>query len=160
MLFLFKPEEEPIGQVFPSFLLGLRFQRKWFVIAALVLGVFIYGGFSAQPLQGKLLLFYKMVPFTSCLEPLAKFFTTLKFRKPPYQNKAKEVFPFMKEWMGLDAKEFGYKRTVTANSTTKDKKPNVVLVFCESFSMYKSSMSSNPLNTTPYFKSGRQWCFF
>jgi glucan phosphoethanolaminetransferase (alkaline phosphatase superfamily) len=26
------------------------------------------------------------------------------------------------------------------------------LVICESFSMYKSSMSGNPLNTTPYFK--------
>lgn len=29
--------------------------------------------------------------------------------------------------------------------------PNVVVVICESFSMYKSSMSGNPLNTTPYF---------
>ncbi|HEY0433037.1 MAG TPA: LTA synthase family protein, partial [Chitinophagaceae bacterium] len=29
--------------------------------------------------------------------------------------------------------------------------PNIVLVMCESFSMYKSSMSGNPLNTTPFF---------
>ncbi|HUQ96492.1 MAG TPA: LTA synthase family protein, partial [Chitinophagaceae bacterium] len=32
-------------------------------------------------------------------------------------------------------------------------KPNVVVVLCESFSMYKSSMSGNKLNTTPYFDS-------
>jgi len=31
------------------------------------------------------------------------------------------------------------------------KKPNIVIVICESFSGYKSSMWGNPLNTTPYF---------
>jgi len=37
----------------------------------------------------------------------------------------------------------------------------VVLVLCESFSMYKSSMSGNPLNTTPYFNElTKQGIFF
>jgi phosphoglycerol transferase MdoB-like AlkP superfamily enzyme len=40
-------------------------------------------------------------------------------------------------------------------------KPNVVLVICESFSAYKSSMFGNPLNTTPFFDSlCRQGIFF
>jgi phosphoglycerol transferase MdoB-like AlkP superfamily enzyme len=38
------------------------------------------------------------------------------------------------------------------NSKALESRPNIVLVICESFSMYKSSMSGNPLNTTPYFK--------
>src|SRR6185437_15200942 len=32
-------------------------------------------------------------------------------------------------------------------------RPNVVVVICESFSAYKSSMWGNPLNTTPFFDS-------
>jgi phosphoglycerol transferase MdoB-like AlkP superfamily enzyme len=37
-------------------------------------------------------------------------------------------------------------------SQALESRPNIVLVMCESFSMYKSSMSGNPLNTTPFFK--------
>src|SRR6185369_14031736 len=38
---------------------------------------------------------------------------------------------------------------------------NVVLVICESFSVYKSSMWGNKLNTTPFFDSiSRQGIFF
>ena len=36
---------------------------------------------------------------------------------------------------------------------TPVRKPNVVVVICESFSAYMSSMYGNPLNTTPYFNS-------
>ena len=32
-------------------------------------------------------------------------------------------------------------------------RPNIVIVICESFSAYKSSMWGNPLNTTPFFDS-------
>jgi Sulfatase len=32
-------------------------------------------------------------------------------------------------------------------------RPNVIIVICESFSAYKSSMWGNPLNTTPFFDS-------
>jgi phosphoglycerol transferase MdoB-like AlkP superfamily enzyme len=38
-----------------------------------------------------------------------------------------------------------------AGSKGLESQPNIVLVICESFSMYKSSMSDNPLNSTPYF---------
>jgi phosphoglycerol transferase MdoB-like AlkP superfamily enzyme len=39
--------------------------------------------------------------------------------------------------------------------------PNIVMVICESFSAYKSSMWGNPLNTTPYFNElCKQGIFF
>ncbi len=44
-----------------------------------------------------------------------------------------------------------YNRIAEPVSKSLESKPNVVLVICESFSMYKSTMSGNPLNTTPYF---------
>jgi phosphoglycerol transferase MdoB-like AlkP superfamily enzyme len=44
-----------------------------------------------------------------------------------------------------------YTRLVQPGSISTESRPNVVLVICESFSMYKSSMSGNPLNSTPYF---------
>ena len=44
----------------------------------------------------------------------------------------------------------GYDRTVAG---IPGPKPNVIVVICESFSGYKSSMWGNPLNTTPFFDS-------
>ena len=46
-----------------------------------------------------------------------------------------------------------YKREILPNSKSLESRPNVILVIAESFSMYKSSMSGNPLDATPYFKS-------
>ena len=47
--------------------------------------------------------------------------------------------------------KFSYHREVMPGSNSIESRPNVILVLCESFSMYKSSMSGNPLNTTPFF---------
>jgi len=45
-----------------------------------------------------------------------------------------------------------YERKIVADSMPQigSQQPNVVLVICESFSAYKSSMYGNPLNTTPF----------
>jgi phosphoglycerol transferase MdoB-like AlkP superfamily enzyme len=60
----------------------------------------------------------------------------------------------MKEMLQLPAEnEFSYHRAVLPGSNALESRPNIVLVMCESFSMYKSSMSGNPLNTTPFFDS-------
>ena len=49
-----------------------------------------------------------------------------------------------------DSNNLNFERNyLSADSTTN--KPNVVLVICESFSAYKSSMYGSPLNTTPFF---------
>lgn len=134
---------------------GIVYQRNWFVLAALFLGLMVYGSVGRQPLRWNDAFLLKD-GFTSylALNPLQNFFTTLKFRKPQFsQDKTKEYFPILADLMQLTKNEFSYHRQVAPKSSAIKTQPNVVLIVCESFSMYKSSMSGNPLNTTPYFKS-------
>lgn len=51
-----------------------------------------------------------------------------------------------------DSIKLNFERNYTFAGAGKSK-PNVVLVICESFSMYKSTMGGNPYNTTPFFNS-------
>lgn len=133
---------------------GIPYRRNWFVLSALLLGFMVYGNVG-QPLKWNH-AFQMRDGFTSylALNPLQNFFTTLKFRKPQFnEGKAKDYFPLMADWMGLKKEPFSYRREVKGQPVAQGAKPNVVLVMCESFSMYKSSMSGNPLNTTPYFEN-------
>jgi phosphoglycerol transferase MdoB-like AlkP superfamily enzyme len=134
---------------------GIPYKRSWFVVAALVFGFMVYGSLTYQPLKWKN-AFQLNDSFKSylALNPMQNFFTTLKFRKPQLnEGKAKEFFSVMAHWMQLPGTDFSYRRNIYPDSSSLSSNPNVVLVLCESFSMYKSSMSGNPLNTTPYFKS-------
>lgn len=89
------------------------------------------------------------------LNPFQSFFSSLSFRSSSYDEaKVKQYYPLIAGYLG--AKETGanpvnFARTVTANPGSANSKPNIVLVICESFSAYKSSMWGNPLNTTPFF---------
>jgi phosphoglycerol transferase MdoB-like AlkP superfamily enzyme len=133
----------------------IPYRRGWFIAASFVFAFLIYGSFTYQPLKWKN-AFQLNDGFKSylALNPMQNFFTTLKFRKPQYNEiEVKKYFPVMAEWMQLPDKEFSYRRNVAPPASAIRSMPNVVLVVCESFSMYKSSMSGNPLNTTPYFKS-------
>jgi glucan phosphoethanolaminetransferase (alkaline phosphatase superfamily) len=59
----------------------------------------------------------------------------------------------MAAYLGIsnpDSTQLSYLRDYTNHNPLKTN-PNIVLVICESFSAYKSSMYGNPLNTTPYF---------
>lgn len=87
------------------------------------------------------------------LNPLQNFFTTLKFREPfADDGRAREHSSRIKQMLGMNTvtADLDFKRKVTYPQPAKPM--NVVLVVCESFSMYKSSMGGNPLNTTPYFQ--------
>ncbi|MDP4264206.1 MAG: sulfatase-like hydrolase/transferase [Bacteroidota bacterium] len=135
---------------------GIPYRRKFFIIAAFVLGIFIYGRLSGPPLTWKqAFVFRDSFKTYLALNPLQNFFATLKLRAPEFnEQKARESFPLMKEWLQLPAQnEFSYRRVIAPGSKALESHPNIVLVMCESFSMYKSSMSGNPLNTTPFFKS-------
>ncbi|HEY6504912.1 MAG TPA: LTA synthase family protein [Chitinophagaceae bacterium] len=137
---------------------GLRipYSRKFFLIAALVLGLFIYGRLAWTPLTWKhCFVFRDNFKSYLALNPLQNFFATLRLRAPEYNvQKAREAFPLIAEWMPLpDKNTFSYRRIISPGSHALESRPNIVLVMCESFSMYKSSMSGNPLNTTPYFNS-------
>jgi len=57
--------------------------------------------------------------------------------------------------------QLNFARDCGINDSLKGKQPNIVVVLCESFSAYKSSMWGNPLNTTPYFNDlCKQGIFF
>ncbi|HEX6334228.1 MAG TPA: sulfatase-like hydrolase/transferase [Flavisolibacter sp.] len=140
---------------------GIRYNRKWFLGAALLFGFWIHGSTGVQPLKWKAAFSYDN-SFQSylALNPLQNFFTTLKFRRPQLnESAARQNYPVMSEWMGLQGSSFSFRREVPAIPDAGT--PNVVLVLCESFSMYKSSMSGNPLNTTPYFDAlAKEGVFF
>ncbi|HEX8313872.1 MAG TPA: LTA synthase family protein, partial [Flavisolibacter sp.] len=132
---------------------GILYKRRWFLATIVLLGLFVYGGFP-QPLQWNA-AFRMKNDFSGylALNPLQTFFSTLGNRKPHFdKGKAKDLYPALSEWMGWDASAGTYKKEEVPVSKYFSSKPNIVLVVCESFSMYRTSMSGNPMNTTPYFK--------
>ncbi|MFM9908235.1 MAG: LTA synthase family protein [Chitinophagaceae bacterium] len=89
------------------------------------------------------------------LNPFESFFNTLKFRNISYdEKKVKELFPVLAKYYGVDSSSLlNFTRRVTVPDSMQIVKPNIVLIICESFSAYKSSLWGNPLNTTPFFDS-------
>ena len=135
---------------------GILYKRKWFYVAGLLLLLCVYGSLNTSSLKWKqAFAFNDNFKSYLSLNPFQNFFTTLKFRRPQYNEvKARELFPVVANWMDLPNKEkFSYRREIFPERKGLESKPNIVLVMCESFSMYKSSMSGNPLNTTPYFNN-------
>ena len=64
----------------------------------------------------------------------------------------KKAYPLMSDYFKIknpDSTNLNFTRAF--NFEDSKVKPNVVLVICESFSAYKSSMFGNKLNPTPYF---------
>ena len=93
--------------------------------------------------------------FKGCLalNPVQSFWTSLQAGSTPFDiKKVKEFYPLMVSYLDVqnpDSVNLNYDRTYHAPQATET--PNVILVICESFAAYKSSMWGNPLNTTPYF---------
>src|SRR5215216_5395562 len=127
---------------------GIPYNRKWFVAALFFFAFFVYGNVGTEPLKRSTAFrFNNSFKSFLALNPLQNFFYTLKLRRTIYdESAARAYFPLMQEWMGLNNSNFSYKRSVGPEPGAIATNPNVVLVICESFSMYKSSMSGNPLN--------------
>jgi phosphoglycerol transferase MdoB-like AlkP superfamily enzyme len=136
---------------------NMIYKKRWHLAAIAFLVWCLYGVFSFHPIKWKD-AFEMNDNFKSyvALNPLQNFFTTLQFRKPSFDDaQAKKYFPLIANFLQLDPKniaEENYSREILPNSKSLESRPNIVLVICESFSMFRSSMSGNPLNTTPYFK--------
>lgn len=144
--------------------LGIPYRRKYFCVAAGILFLFTWGNFSWPPLsRNDSFKFDNQFKSYLAINPLQNFFSTLKLRKPEYnESKARKAFPLMAEWMQLpDKNTFSFRREIGPRSNALESRPNIVLVQCESYSMYKSSMSGNLLDATPYFDSiSRKGIFF
>ena len=143
-----------------------EYQRRWYLIALFLMFWFVYGFCCFKPLtrQDAYQLNDNFKSYLA-LNPFQNFITTLKFRSPDLNTSgAAKHYTAIADYLQLDsvvrAKD-SYLRTVIPNSHSLESKPNVVLVLCESFSMYKSSMSGNKLNSTPYFNEMcKQGVFF
>lgn len=92
------------------------------------------------------------------LNPIQSFFSSFSFRSTSYDlAKVRASYNQMADWLGVTEKDstaLTFSRQVQPDSIANwagTQTPNIVLVICESFSGYKSSMWGNPLNTTPYF---------
>ncbi len=142
----------------------VNYRRNWYLLATFFMALGIYGSVSSKPLKWNDAFAMKdNFKAYLALNPLQNFFTTLRFRNPEVKDlKAQHHFALMKDFLRINsATEASYSRWIDPGSRSLESKPNIVLVMCESFSMYKSSMSGNPLNTTPYFNQlAEQGIFF
>jgi phosphoglycerol transferase MdoB-like AlkP superfamily enzyme len=124
-------------------------RAAWFVAAFLLLGLGIFGRVGQYPLRWSD-AFSEGGDYQAnlSLNPFQSFFSSLKFRHSTYDEaKVRAAYPVLAPYFGWDS---GYVRMYTG---LPGPKPNVIVVICESFSAYKSSMWGNPLNTTPFFDS-------
>jgi phosphoglycerol transferase MdoB-like AlkP superfamily enzyme len=145
---------------------SFRMRVGSFIAIFLVCGFFIFGRFNQYPLRWSdafaLGSDYKA---NLALNPFESFLNSLKFRKSSYDIvKLKALYPAISDYLGLkkeDAGVLNFTRTVAPRPGAITTRPNIVLVLCESFSGYKSSMWGNPLNTTPFFDSlSKQGLFY
>lgn len=134
------------------------YKRKgslWFVFSFLLFGLFIFGKAGQFPLRwSDAFTLSDDFKANLALNPFQSFVSTLNFRSKSYDlNKVKAAYPVMADYLGVenpDSTALHFTRTYTYKNDSNIK-PNIVLVLCESFSAYKSSMYNNPLNTTPFF---------
>jgi len=129
-------------------------RRPVFVAVALVLiALGVFGNIGQFPLRwSDAFALGSDYRANLALNPFQSFFSSLKFRGSTFnQKKVAAAFPVLKSWYGFSgsAAHPDFLRPTAARPGIVP--PNVIIVICESFSMYKSSMSGNPLNTTPYF---------
>lgn len=135
------------------------------ILLSLLCGGLIFGRLNQYPLRWSdafsLGSDYKA---NLALNPFETFFNTLQYRGKIYDlKKVKAGYPVLAAYYGLDANAAEKLDFARSNQpdTVLPVKPNIILVICESFSAYKSSMWGNPLNTTPFFDSlSKQGVFF
>lgn len=127
----------------------------WGILFFLLMGLGVFGRWGQYPLRwSDAFVFGNDFAANVSLNPFESFFSSLQFKSSTYDlEKTKAAYPFMANYLNVDHPDIetlNYDRTfVSSDSVTNQ--PNVVLVICESFSAYKSSMYGNPLNTTPFF---------
>ncbi|PWU01542.1 MAG: hypothetical protein C5B52_07215 [Bacteroidetes bacterium] len=129
----------------------------WPVACFLLMALAIFGRVGQYPLRwSDAFTLGNDYKANLALNPAEAFFNTLSFRHSSFDLAAvKEGYPLLSRSLPLpySSSELNFRRAVDAPKNSSKQIPNIVLVICESFSAYKSSMWGNPLNTTPYFKS-------
>ena len=149
-----------------------RWQRTgWFIGSFLLLGLGIFGRVGQYPLRwSDAFGLGSDYQANLSLNPFQSFFSSLKFRHSVYDEaKVRTALPVLAPYFGFDSSGAvpgggvtpeDFQRQMAVKPGSLASRPNVVIVICESFSAYKSSMWGNPLNTTPFFDSLCKGGFF
>ncbi|MFO1449254.1 MAG: LTA synthase family protein [Opitutaceae bacterium] len=140
-------------------------QTIWYVGTGILCVLGVFGRIGQYPLRWSDAYNLRNATLANlALNPVQSFVSSMNFRTSGYDlDKVKGHYAFMSSYLGVSSSDRGqptFERQVpAARSATVP--PNVVLVICESFSAYKSSMWGNPLDTTPFFAElCRQGLFF
>lgn len=117
----------------------------------------IYGKFSYYPLRWSD-AYYSSHPFsaTLALNPILYFYDTLGNREKAYDEvEVRKNYGTLVNYLGITEPEqdkLSFLRKIDKPDRIT-KKPNVVMVFLESFAIYKTGIGGNPLNPSPNFDS-------
>lgn len=128
----------------------------WGIVFFLVVGLGIFGRAGQFPLRwSDAFIFNNDYASNMSLNPFQSFFSSLEFKVINDDPVAtKKYYPLMSSYLDVthpNSSTLNFDRIISPVDSSKETQPNIVLVICESFSAYKSSMYGNPLNTTPYF---------
>ena len=133
---------------------------RWNTIIITICFVFlylfgIYGKFSYYPLRWSD-AFFSTYEFASAvsLNPVLYFIDTYKNKDAKYDEKTvRKYYDTIASYLGvkkLDKEGLNFIRT-TDRVNHKSGKPNIIMVFLESFTYYKTGISGNPMKPTPNF---------
>ena len=130
-------------------------QAVIYTLAVLLAAAGIYGNASHYPLRWADAFFSPRTMVSALASnPVLYFISTLGRKEHPYDVEATQrAFPVMAEYLKLEntnAAQLDYRRFLTPHGPMTNR-PNVVMVFLESFAYFKTGLSGNPLKPTPHF---------
>lgn len=147
-------------------------KSRWRSAAWVMLGIAlviapIFGRFNQYPLRWSDLYFTPNLFYVSvATNPVLNFFDTYRYAKKAQPLSSAELSPHlqrMRQFLSSAQVDFAqpeirdlnevFVRNVKANAKGIATQPNVVLIYLESFSGYKTTTFGNPLNPTPFFDS-------
>ncbi|MFI5153192.1 MAG: LTA synthase family protein [Chitinophagales bacterium] len=133
-----------------------RAKILWSFVFFLLTGLAIFGRIGQFPLRwSDAFSLGNDYEANLALNPFQSFASSMKFRRSNYKiDLVRKSYPLLAPYFGLPTKagdELKFERTITSNNKVPGPSPNIVVVICESFSAYKSSMWGNPLKTTAFF---------
>ena len=115
-----------------------------------------YGKFSYYPLRWSdaFITPHTFAPAVT-VNPVLYFFNTLKNKNVTFnRDKTRQSYDLIADYLGVTDKDIdnlNYRREITTAGTYAAQRPNIVMVFLESFASYKTGTFGNPLDPTPNF---------
>ena len=139
----------------------------WVLLGVVLLLAPVFGRFNQYPLRWSDLYFTPNLFYVSvATNPVLNFFDTYRYAKQSRPLSTAELRPHLQrirqfltsrqiDFVQPDIRDLNevFVRNVQANTSGIAQQPNVVLIYLESFSGYKTGTFGNPLNPTPFFDS-------